>query len=204
MTSSITAPWRTAPPAFPERTSSSAWMWTRRPALSPSPTTASHDPGGSWTTTWASSPAAAPSSSRQEAEQKDEVDIIGQFGVGFYSAFMVSDRVTGGYQGPSAPKRPGTGSPRGLAGYEITPRDKSGPGETTITPASEGRHRGRADTSEFLDQFRVQQLVKKYSDYIRYPHPHGGLPHPCEGRHRRGRQGPGVRNPHRNGDPQQA
>ena len=103
---------------------------------------------------------------KQEAEQKDEVDIIGQFGVGFYSAFMVSDRVTVDTRAFGADEAWHWES-EGLAGYEITPGTKADRG-TTITLHL------KADTedenySEFLDQFRIQQLVKKYSDYIRYP-----------------------------------
>ncbi len=103
---------------------------------------------------------------KQEAEQKEDVDIIGQFGVGFYSAFMVSDRVTVDTRAFGADEAWHWES-EGLAGYEITPGTKADRG-TTITLHL------KADTedenySEFLDRFRIQQLVKKYSDYIRYP-----------------------------------
>lgn len=103
---------------------------------------------------------------KQEAEQREDVDIIGQFGVGFYSAFMVSDRVTVDTRAFGADEAWHWES-EGLAGYEITPGTKADRG-TTITLHL------KADTedenySEFLDQFRIQQLVKKYSDYIRYP-----------------------------------
>ena len=103
---------------------------------------------------------------KQEAEQKEDMDIIGQFGVGFYSAFMVSDRVTVDTRAFGADEAWHWES-EGLAGYEITPGTKADRG-TTITLHL------KADTedenySEFLDQFRIQQLVKKYSDYIRYP-----------------------------------
>ena len=103
---------------------------------------------------------------KQEAEQKEDVDIIGQFGVGFYSAFMVSDRVTVDTRAFGADEAWHWES-EGLAGDEITPGTKADRG-TTITLHL------KADTedenySEFLDQFRIQQLVKKYSDYIRYP-----------------------------------
>ena len=103
---------------------------------------------------------------KQEAEQKEDVDIIGQFGVGFYSAFMVSDRVTVDTRAFGADEAWHWES-EGLAWYEITPGTKADRG-TTITLHL------KADTedenySEFLDRFRIQQLVKKYSDYIRYP-----------------------------------
>ena len=103
---------------------------------------------------------------KQEAEQKEDVDIIGQFGVGFYSAFMVSDRVTVDTRAFGADEAWHWES-EGLAGYEITPGTKAERGTTIALHL-------KADTedenySEFLDQFRIQQLVKKYSDYIRYP-----------------------------------
>ena len=103
---------------------------------------------------------------KQEAEKKEDVDIIGQFGVGFYSAFMVSDKVT------VETRAFGSGEAwkwesQGLEGYEITPGEKADRG-TTITlhlkPDTEDER-----YSEFLEQYRIQGLVKKYSDYIRYP-----------------------------------
>lgn len=68
---------------------------------------------------------------KQEAEQKEDVDIIGQFGVGFYSAFMVSDRVTVDTRAFGADEAWHWES-EGLAGYEITPGTKADRG-TTIT-----------------------------------------------------------------------
>ena len=103
---------------------------------------------------------------KQEAEQKEDVDIIGQFGVGFYSAFMVSDKVTvesRAFGSDTAWKW----ESEGVDGYEITPCDKADRG-TVITlhlkPDTEDER-----YSEFLEQYRIQGLVKKYSDYIRYP-----------------------------------
>ena len=103
---------------------------------------------------------------KQEAEKKDEVDIIGQFGVGFYSAFMVSSRVavdTKAFGSDEAWHWESTG----LDGYEITPGAKADRG-TTITLYLKEDSKDE-NYSEFLDQFRLQDLVKKYSDYIRYP-----------------------------------
>ncbi len=103
---------------------------------------------------------------KEEAEKKDEVDIIGQFGVGFYSAFMVSDRVTvdtRAFGGEEA----WHWESEGLAGYEITPGTKVDRGTTITLHLKEDTEDEKY--SEFLDQFRIQQLVKKYSDYIRYP-----------------------------------
>ncbi len=103
---------------------------------------------------------------KKEAEKKEDVDIIGQFGVGFYSAFMVSERLTVDTRAFGSEESWHWES-NGLDGYEITAGSKTERG-TTITlylkPDTEDEK-----YSEFLDQFRVQQLVKKYSDYIRYP-----------------------------------
>ena len=103
---------------------------------------------------------------KQEAEQKEDVDIIGQFGVGFYSAFMVSDKVTvesRAFGSDTAWKW----ESEGVEGYDITPCEKADRG-TVITlhlkPDTEDER-----YSEFLEQYRIQGLVKKYSDYIRYP-----------------------------------
>ena len=103
---------------------------------------------------------------KQEAEQKEDVDIIGQFGVGFYSAFMVSDRVTVDTRAFGADEAWHWES-EGLAGYEITPGTKADRGTTITLHLKDDTEDERY--SEFLDQFRIQQLVKKYSDYIRYP-----------------------------------
>ena len=103
---------------------------------------------------------------KQEAEKKDEVDIIGQFGVGFYSAFMVSSRVTVDTKAFGSDEAWHWES-TGLDGYEITPGAKADRG-TTITLYHKEDSEDE-NYSEFLDQFRLQDLVKKYSDYIRYP-----------------------------------
>ena len=103
---------------------------------------------------------------KQEAEKKDEVDIIGQFGVGFYSAFMVSSRVTVDTKA-FGPDEAWHWESTGLDGYEITPGAKADRGTTITLYLKEDSE--DENYSEFLDQFRLQDLVKKYSDYIRYP-----------------------------------
>ena len=103
---------------------------------------------------------------KQEAEKKDEVDIIGQFGVGFYSAFMVSSRVTVDTKAFGSDEAWHWES-TGLDGYEITPGAKEDRGTTITLYLKEDSE--DENYSEFLDQFRLQDLVKKYSDYIRYP-----------------------------------
>ena len=103
---------------------------------------------------------------KQEAEKKDEVDIIGQFGVGFYSAFMVSSRVTVDTKAFGSDEAWHWES-TGLDGYEITPGAKADRGTTITLYLKEDSE--DENYSEFLDQFRLQDLVKKYSDSIRYP-----------------------------------
>ncbi len=97
---------------------------------------------------------------------KEDVDIIGQFGVGFYSAFMVSDEVivqtkkindSIGYQFSS----------KGVEGYTISEIEKETHGTTIICRIKENLNEEEYD--QFLDAFNVRQLVKQYSDYIRYP-----------------------------------
>ena len=96
----------------------------------------------------------------------EDIDVIGQFGVGFYSAFMVADEVTvitKAYGSDTAWKWHSTG----LDGYTITECDKSGVGTDVILHI-------KADTEdekyeEYLEQYNIQSLVKKYSDYIHYP-----------------------------------
>ena len=102
---------------------------------------------------------------KQQNELDDNVDVIGQFGVGFYSAFMVSERVvveTRAFGSEEAYRWESTG----VDGYTIDPCEKDSFG-TTITLWI--KPNGEEEYDEFLDQYRIQGLVKKYSDYIRYP-----------------------------------
>ncbi len=102
---------------------------------------------------------------RKENEAKEGVDIIGQFGVGFYSAFMVADKVT--VLSKRAGEEAHLWTSTGADGYTITSAEKDTAG-TLITlyikPDSEGEN-----YSEFLDSFTLQSLVRKYSDFIKYP-----------------------------------
>ena len=103
---------------------------------------------------------------KQENEKVDDVDIIGQFGVGFYSAFMVADKVeveTKKYGSDTAY----VWSSSGADGYTIKETEKDTVGTVVtlrIKEDTENEH-----YSEFLEQYRISELVKKYSDYIRYP-----------------------------------
>ena len=103
---------------------------------------------------------------KSENEKSEDIDIIGQFGVGFYSAFMVSDHVRVESKAYGADEAFAWESD-GADGYTIRACEKTGHG-TEITLHV------KADTedekySEFLDTYRLRGLVKKYSDYIRYP-----------------------------------
>ncbi|MBP5194244.1 MAG: molecular chaperone HtpG, partial [Clostridia bacterium] len=103
---------------------------------------------------------------KTSAEKNDDVNIIGQFGVGFYSAFMVSERVevlSKAYGSDEAY----LWSSEGVEGYEIKPAQKDGFG-TEITLYIKKDEEGE-DYGGFLEEYRIRSLVKKYSDYIRYP-----------------------------------
>ncbi len=103
---------------------------------------------------------------KQEQEKQDEIDIIGQFGVGFYSAFMVSDCVTVRTRAYGSDEAFQWQS-KGAEGYTITPCDKDSHGTQIILHIKPNTEEEQYD--EYLDPFRIQSIVKKYSDYIRYP-----------------------------------
>ena len=103
---------------------------------------------------------------KQEMEKQEELDIIGQFGVGFYSAFMVADQVT------VISRKYGSDEAfmwqsSGADGYTIQPASRKTAGTDVIMKL-------KADTedekySRYLQPFAIQSLVRKYSGYIRYP-----------------------------------
>ena len=103
---------------------------------------------------------------KQENVKKDNVDIIGQFGVGFYSAFMVSDKVTVESKAFGSDEAFRWIS-KGTEGYTIEPCDKETVGTTVTLHIKEKTEDENYD--EYLDQYRISSLVKKYSDYIRHP-----------------------------------
>lgn len=103
---------------------------------------------------------------KQENEKTENVDIIGQFGVGFYSAFMVSDNVkveSRAYGSDEA----FCWQSSGAEGYSISPCDKETVGTVITLHIKDNTEDENYD--EFLDQYRISALVKKYSDYIRHP-----------------------------------
>lgn len=103
---------------------------------------------------------------KENAEKDDDVNIIGQFGVGFYSAFMVAAKVRVESKCYGAEKAYAWES-EGAEGYTIDECDKSDFGTKIILTL-------KADTddekySDFLAEYKIEELIRKYSDYIRYP-----------------------------------
>ena len=103
---------------------------------------------------------------KNENTEKNDIDIIGQFGVGFYSAFMVSDDITvisRAFGSDEAFKWHSAG----VDGYSVEPCDREDFGTEITLHIKENTENEQYD--EFLDAYRLRALVKKYSDYIRYP-----------------------------------
>lgn len=103
---------------------------------------------------------------KKENELKDGYDIIGQFGVGFYSAFMVSDLVT------VITKAFGSGESfkwesEGAEGYTIEPWEKDEVGTDIILKVKHNTEDENYD--QYLEQYTIRSIIKKYSDFIRYP-----------------------------------
>ena len=103
---------------------------------------------------------------KEANEKKEDIDIIGQFGVGFYSAFMVSDKVTVESKSTDSEQAYKWES-KGAEGYTIEPCDKQDVGTKITLHIKEDSEEEKY--SEFLDEYKIQELIKKYSDYIRYP-----------------------------------
>lgn len=104
---------------------------------------------------------------KKNNEKSDDVDIIGQFGVGFYAAFMVSSKVvveSKAYGSDEAWKWESSG----VDGYTVDPCEKEGRG-TKITLYLLPENSEEESYDQYLDGFTIKRLVKKYSDYIRYP-----------------------------------
>ena len=103
---------------------------------------------------------------RREQSEDADTDIIGQFGVGFYSAFMVADKVTvisKAYGGETAWKW----ESEGVDGYTIEPCQKDTVGTDVIMSIKANTEEENYD--EYLAPYSLSNLIKKYSDYIRYP-----------------------------------
>lgn len=102
---------------------------------------------------------------KETVDEKDTMDIIGQFGVGFYSGFMVAEKmevVTRKADSDKAYMFTGT-----LDGYEITASKKDEPGTTITLYIKDNTKDKKYD--KYLEDYEIQSLVKKYSDFIRHP-----------------------------------
>lgn len=100
---------------------------------------------------------------KEEMEKKKNIDIIGQFGVGFYSSFMVANDVvveSHKYDSKESYRWESTG----VDGYQIKEGNKEDIGTTITLTIKDG-----SDYNEFLEEYKLRQIVKKYSDYISYP-----------------------------------
>ncbi len=103
---------------------------------------------------------------QEQSMDLGDTDIIGQFGVGFYSAFMVADRITvisRAYGSDTAYRW----ESEGADGYTIMPTERDSVGTDIILHIKPDTEDDKF--SNFLEQYRLSQLIKKYSDYIRYP-----------------------------------
>jgi len=103
---------------------------------------------------------------KNDMEKREDIDIIGQFGVGFYSAFMVADKVTvitKAYGSDTAYSWESDGAD----GYTVTETRKEGCGTDIYMKIKEDSEEARY--SDYLEVYMLRGLIKKYSDYIRYP-----------------------------------
>ncbi|MDQ0149392.1 molecular chaperone HtpG [Eubacterium multiforme] len=103
---------------------------------------------------------------KKDNESKDEHDIIGQFGVGFYSSFLVADKVT------VISKALGSNEAyrwesEGADGYTIEPCEKDSVGTEIILKIKENTE--EEDYDQYLEEYKLRSMIKKYSDFIRYP-----------------------------------
>lgn len=103
---------------------------------------------------------------KEENKEQNDVNIIGQFGVGFYSAFMVSDKVT--VESKSyKDDRATIWESAGVDGYTLSPSDKKENGTIITLHLKEDTE--DYNYSELLSEYKLRSIIKKYSDYISYP-----------------------------------
>lgn len=103
---------------------------------------------------------------KESKEHKKDIDIIGQFGVGFYSAFMVASKVqvlSKAYGSDEAY----IWESNGIEGYTIQKAEKENYGTDVIITIKENEE--EEEYEQYLDSYRIQELIRKYSDYITYP-----------------------------------
>ena len=103
---------------------------------------------------------------KENMSQEDKVNIIGQFGVGFYSAFMVADKITVTSKSIDS-EDAYVWESEGVDGYTITPGKKKKNGTEIVLHIKEDTEEN--DYSKYLDEYELKNLVKKYSDYISFP-----------------------------------
>lgn len=103
---------------------------------------------------------------KNENEAKDGHNIIGQFGVGFYSAFMVADKVTVISRALGSEEAFKWES-EGADGYTIVPSEKDSVGTEIVLHIKQNTEDDQYD--EYLEEYRLRSIIKKYSDFIRYP-----------------------------------
>ncbi|MED4964547.1 molecular chaperone HtpG [Heyndrickxia coagulans] len=103
---------------------------------------------------------------KNDNEMKDGYDLIGQFGVGFYSAFMVADEIAVISKAAGSDQAYKWQS-KGAEGYSIEPCEKDGNGTDIILKLKENTE--DEDYDQYLEEYRLRAIVKKYSDFIRYP-----------------------------------
>jgi molecular chaperone HtpG len=124
-----------------------------------------HERRGSRSPTWAPSPRAARANSWRQAgaRQKKDANLIGQFGVGFYSGFIVADRITVETRRAGLPPAQGVRwSSEGTGEFEVETIDKAARGTDVILHLREGE-------DEFLQAWKLKSIVSKYSDHISLP-----------------------------------
>ena len=103
---------------------------------------------------------------KKNNDQNDEIDVIGQFGVGFYSAFMVADKITV-ISRPFGSESAYKWESEGVDGYTVSECEKPTFGTEITLYIKDDTDDERY--SEFLEEYRLRGLIKKYSDYVRYP-----------------------------------
>ena len=103
---------------------------------------------------------------KKETEDKKGIELIGQFGVGFYSAFMVADKITVTSKSVDSDKAYRWNS-KGAEGYTIEPCEKESIGTEIVLHIKPDTDEEKY--SQFLEEYTIENIVKKYSDYIRYP-----------------------------------
>ena len=104
---------------------------------------------------------------KENMKDEKNLSIIGQFGVGFYSAFMVSDKVVVNSKPLNSDSEANTWESEGASGYTISKSDKKDTGTEIILYLKEDTEDNKY--SDFLETYTLERLIKKYSDYIPYP-----------------------------------